>query len=103
MYQTLAEEIQVRECLRGRVKDARYSSKKNPRVTFIEGASYWRDEKKWMHREMRVDKVQDRYREVISDPETGEVIHQCEEPLSKHRGHGDDKRGRYGRVRRDGE
>ena len=103
MYLTLVEEVQVHECLRGRVKDPRYSSRKNPRVTFIEGASYWRDEKKWMHRELRVDKVQDRYREVISDPETGEVIHQCEELLSKHRGHGDDKRGRRGRVRRDGE
>ena len=93
MYLTLAEEVQVRESLYGRVKDPRYSSKKNPRVTSKVGTSYWRDENRWMHREMRVDKVQGRYREVVSDPETGEIIHHCEEPLSRHRGHGDDRRG----------
>ena len=62
-------------------------------MTFIEGASYWRDEKKWMHREMRVDKNQGRYRKVISDPETGEIVRECEELLPKHHGHGDDKPG----------
>lgn len=90
---THAEEMQVRECTEIRVKDSRYSSKKNPRVMLKQGASYWRDERKWMHREMHVDRALGRYREVVSDPETGEIVHECEEPLSKHRGHGDDKRG----------
>ena len=94
MHLTLAEEVQVREDLHGRVRDPRYSSRKNPRVLFKTGASYWRAGKKWMHREMRVDKARGRYREVVSDPETGEVIRRCEEPLTEHRGHGDDRRGR---------
>ena len=91
--QTIVEEIRVREHLHSRIKDPRYSSKRNPRVISKVGASYSHGENKWMHREMRVDKNQGRYREVISDPETGEIIRECEEPLSKHRGHGDDKRG----------
>ena len=92
VHLTFAEEIQVRDGLRGRVKDTRYNSKKNPRVKFEVGASYSHKAKKWMHRERLVDRVHDRYREVVSDPETGQVVHRCEEPLSKHRGHGDDKR-----------
>ena len=78
--------------MEGRIKDPTLNSKKNPRVEFKVGASYSRAKNKWMHREMYVDKRQDQYREVVSDPDTGEVIHQCDEPLSKHRGHGDAKR-----------
>ena len=80
--------------MEGRIKDPTFNSKKNPRVECKVGASYSHDKKKCMHREMYVDKRQDQYREVVSDPDTGEVIHQCEEPLSKHRGHGDAKPGR---------
>jgi predicted RNA-binding Zn-ribbon protein involved in translation (DUF1610 family) len=31
----------------------------------------------------------DLYSEVVADAETGEIIHECREPLSQHRGHGD--------------
>ena len=99
MSSTIAEEIKVHEFVEVRVKDPRFSSKRNPRVKFKGGASYWRDGKRWMLREMRVDKAQDQYREVVSDPETGEIIRECEEPLSKHRGHGDDKRGPFTKDR----
>ena len=77
--------------MEGRIKDPTFNSKKNPRLEFKVGASYSHAKKKWMHREMYVDKRQDQYRELVSDPDTGEVIHQCEEPLSKPRGHGDAK------------
>lgn len=92
VHLTFAEEVQVRDRLRGRVKDPAYNLKKNPRVRFEVGASYSHKAKKWMHRERLMDRVHDRYREVVSDPDTGQVVHRCEEPLSKHRGHGDDKR-----------
>jgi hypothetical protein len=44
-----------------------------------------------MHKERLIDRRNDRYREVIVDPETGNEIHRCEEPLSAHRGHGSAK------------
>jgi hypothetical protein len=34
------------------------------------------------------------YLEIVKDPETGEIIHQCAERLSKHLGHGSDKKNR---------
>lgn len=39
-----------------------------------------------------IDRDNDQYFEKVTDYETGEVIHHCEEPLSQHQGHGDAKR-----------
>ena len=39
----------------------------------------------------RIDHLNDRYEERVTDEATGEVIHECSEPLSQHRGHGSDK------------
>lgn len=36
----------------------------------------------------RIDRENDRYDEVVADPETGDIIHETHEPLSQHRGHG---------------
>ena len=46
----------------------------------------------WMRKERVIDHANDHYKEVVTDPETGEVVHQCEEPLSSHVGHGSDKK-----------
>ncbi len=46
---------------------------------------------KWMQKERLVDHKHNIYRERILNPETGDVVHFCEEPLSEHRGHGSDK------------
>jgi len=50
--------------------------------------SWWRDGGKWVHRYSHYDKRADTYSEVVTDLETGEVIHECDEPLSAHTGHG---------------
>ena len=42
-----------------------------------------------MRRIMRIDRENDQYQEVVTDPSTGEAVHRCEEPLSQHTGHGD--------------
>ena len=89
-----SERIQLGENLVLKAKDTNYNSKKNPRVHHEQGVDYNRDRKKYVHLERRVSRDQDLYREVITDPDTGEVIHKCEEPLSKHQGHGDAKRSR---------
>jgi hypothetical protein len=46
---------------------------------------------KWMQKERLIDHEKDLYKEVVIDPETGEVVHHCEEPLSQHRDHGSAK------------
>ena len=43
---------------------------------------------KWMELLKVEDRRNDRYTEVVRDPDTGEIVHECDEPLSEHRGHG---------------
>lgn len=52
--------------------------------------SYSRE--KHVHKQRVIDRDNDHYFEKVTDYETGEVIHHCEEPLSQHQGHGDAKR-----------
>jgi DNA-directed RNA polymerase subunit RPC12/RpoP len=47
---------------------------------------------KLVMKERIFDKQSDSYFERITDMETGEIIHECEEPFSLHRGHGDAKK-----------
>lgn len=49
-----------------------------------------RDRGKLVHREQVIDRERDVYSEKITDYESGEIIHQISEPLSKHIGHGSD-------------
>jgi hypothetical protein len=46
---------------------------------------------RWMHLQRVIDRARNWYSEVVTDPETGKVVHRCEEPLSDHRGHGSAK------------
>jgi hypothetical protein len=45
----------------------------------------------WSRRLKMEDKRSDKYLEVVTNPETGEILHKCEEPLSQHQGHGSAK------------
>jgi hypothetical protein len=47
---------------------------------------------KWMHRQKTENRREDRYTETVTDPDTGEIGHHVDEPLSKHRGHGSAKK-----------
>ncbi len=37
---------------------------------------------------MILDRRKNNYHKVVTDPDTGEVLYECKEPLSEHRGHG---------------
>jgi hypothetical protein len=83
--------VEVHDSFRGRLKDPAFPSKKNPRVEVFSGADIRKSDGKWMSKERVIDKDNDLYKEVVTDPETGEVIHHNEEPLSEHFGHGSAK------------
>jgi hypothetical protein len=70
----------------------RRSGLKKPFIHQKIGSSLFRKIGRWMNRKMAVDRENDLYREVVVDPETGVEIHRCEEPLSKHFGHGSAKK-----------
>ncbi len=65
-----------------------------PWLTTMSEPSWSRDRKKWMHRQKTENRRDDQYMEVVWDPDTGEIVHQCDEPLSEHRGHGSARRQR---------
>lgn len=68
-----------------------HSDKGKPFIWGIIGSDLFRKINKWVHLERIFDKEKDHYKEEISDLDAKKIIHRCEEPLSKHRGHGSAK------------
>jgi DnaJ-class molecular chaperone len=58
------------------------------------GADLFVKLQRWVHLERIIDRENDRYKEVVTDPTTKEIIHRCEEPLSQHQNHGAAKKPR---------
>jgi hypothetical protein len=56
------------------------------------GDEFCKDRNKYVWKSRVIDRLLKLYKEIVKDKETGEIIHQCEEPLNKHIGHGSDKR-----------
>lgn len=46
---------------------------------------------KYVEKERLIDKDNDRYMEKVTDPDSGDIIHLCEQPLKAHQGHGSAK------------
>ena len=87
-----SDRIDFHDNIRGKIKDANYPNKKNPRVAFFQGDELRKSDGKWMKKERLIDKNANIYKEVVTDPETGKIVHHCEEPLKNHKGHGYDKK-----------
>jgi hypothetical protein len=88
IYITIEDKIKVRDQVRGKAKDDKFSGKRKIRGEFIVGSETRGSDGKWVHKERIIDKENNRYKEVVIDEETGEIIHECDEPLKKHQGHG---------------
>ncbi len=63
-----------------------------PRYESVQGDDLHQKSGRWMKLKRIIDRVNDWYQEIITDPKTGEVVHKTEDPLSEHRGHGSAKR-----------
>ncbi len=70
----------------------RRCGKKKPFIWGTVGADLFRKIQKWMRLERVFNRENDYYKEVVTDPITGDIIHHCEEPLSKHQEHGSAKK-----------
>ncbi len=64
----------------------------------VTGYDHHRDTDTLRKIERTIDRERDWYSETVTDPETGEIVHRCEEPLSKHRGRGSAAKKRRGRT-----
>jgi len=65
---------------------------KRPHIETKAGPDHSRSRRKLVHREQIFDRENDRYFKRVTDYESDEIIHECEEPLSQHVGHGADKK-----------
>jgi len=65
---------------------------KKPVYESKSGDELYRDTGQWHKISREIDRENNRYRERIVDPKTGEVIRECDEPLTEHQGRGSAKR-----------
>jgi len=60
---------------------------KKPVFECMQGDDPYKKSGTWNHRKMTIDRENNKYTEIITDKDTNELIHFCEEPLSEHFGH----------------
>jgi len=90
LSKTLTEAISVRAFLHGKKKSPEFPSKRKLPVHLQVGDQVEHKTGRWVFKKRRIDKDTSPawYFECVTDPETGEVIHESSEPLEKHTGHG---------------
>lgn len=66
--------------------------KKKPILEEKVGSEIWKDKGKYVTKKRIIDRENNHYYEKIVDPDTKEVIHECDEPLTEHFGHGSAKK-----------
>ncbi|MCX5977399.1 MAG: hypothetical protein NTV33_11415 [Coprothermobacterota bacterium] len=63
-----------------------------PFVEEVSGDDLHMENCRWMKLTRVIDREKNLYQESVVDPTTGEVVHECKEPLSKHQNHGNAKK-----------
>lgn len=86
----LTDNVKIHENVKG--KSSKKPGQKKPQSEFQAGEEKSISRKKFVEKIRKIDRASNEYFERVTDPETGEIIHQCSEPLTKHLGHGSAKR-----------
>lgn len=81
----------VVEMIDMKVKKPSLTGSRKLRLHIKSGQELSRRLGRYVNKERVLDKDNDQYLEIVTDPLTGEVLHHCDEPLSKHQGHGSAK------------
>jgi hypothetical protein len=74
-----------------KVKDPQLTGKNKIRIEQVCGDELNHSTGKWIKKIRLIDRPNDKYFESVTDAETGETLHQCDQPLSEHYGHGSAK------------
>jgi hypothetical protein len=91
MNVSVLDELEFKEQLGMKAIDPTQTGKRKVRIEQLVGDDLHRKSGKW-HKKVRViDRGNNRYLETITDPETGDVIRHCEEPLTDHQERGSAK------------
>jgi hypothetical protein len=86
----ITETVTARDGWRFQVRDGNLSSKKRLRRDIFSGAEQRKSHGDFVQKERVIDKDTNRYRKLIRI-ESGEIIHDVDEPLTDHFGHGSAK------------
>lgn len=70
------------------VEDPKSNRKKRFRREVLAGDDLHGKSGKWNYKERIIDRDNKRYLEKVTDPDTGELIHCCDESLRDHVNHG---------------
>ena len=92
----IQDQLEFRESVKYEMVDSTLpsnSKRKKTRVKASAGYEWSRGYGKLVYKEQTIDRRNDLYREFVMDPDSRAIIHQCEEPLSEHWGHGSAKFG----------
>ena len=85
---TVKEKLSLKERIGGKVRE---EGVKKLTKEFLYGADYSKQEHKYMEKERVIDRKNNIYHEKVTDPDNGNVVHKCDEPLTEHFGHGSAK------------
>lgn len=85
---SFSDKVEMHDNIKGKAK---IQGKKKPIKEFNVGDEYSKSREKYVDKTRIIDRENDLYVEVVKDKETGEMIHECKEPLSEHFGHGSAK------------
>jgi len=81
----ISDTITLRSKLRGK---ARHPGEKRPSIEQTVGDDLHRKTGRWMKLHRVIDRLKNWYHERVIDPNSGQVIHECDESLTAHQGHG---------------
>ena len=82
------ERIAAYDSVSTKVKRPSVSSAKKVRAETFDGVEHSHKYGKLVRKTKVIDRDADVYIEQVTDIESGEILHECVEPLTQHRGHG---------------
>jgi DNA-directed RNA polymerase subunit RPC12/RpoP len=83
--------VKVEDRDRQKLRGGKKTSSGRPGRELVQGHDYHRQSGVWNYLYRLIDRMKDWYHEKVTDLKTGKTIHECQEPLSKHRGRGSAK------------
>ena len=86
--ESITERIVAHDGHRAKIKRPSLPSAKKLRADTYSGVEHSQKHSKLVRVHRTIDKDNDRYIEMVVDMQTGEILHECHEPLSKHTNHG---------------
>lgn len=91
-----SDPVEVNERHRMKLKSSERTAYGKPGRELTQGHNFHGKSGVWNYLYRLVDRMNNYYHEKITDPKTSKTIHERQEPLSNHKGHGSAKHSKKG-------